>query len=78
MGDRRYRYHHKIEHLETQYDDVKAYIDANLRKGTTLPLVVENAASAPTATAARLYFDTVTSKFYVGNGAAFIAISGVI
>lgn len=68
----------KLLHLETQYDDAKAYIDANLRKGTVLPLIVENAASAPTATAARLYFDTVTLKFYVANGTSFAAVSGVV
>ena len=68
----------KLLHLETQYDDAKAYIDANLRKGTALPLIVENAASAPTATAARLYFDTTTSKLYFANGTAFTEIMGVI
>ena len=68
----------KLNALETQYDAAKVYIDANLRKGTALPLIVENAASAPTATAARLYFDTVTLKFYVANGTSFAAVSGVV
>lgn len=68
----------KLKHLETQYDQVKVYIDANLRKNTTLDLVVQTAASAPTATAGRLYFNTATSRFYIADGIAFIPISGVI
>lgn len=68
----------KLNALEKQYEEAVEYIDANLRKGVDLPLIVESAASAPTATAGRIYFNTTTSKLYFGNGVSFVEILGVI
>ncbi|MGI5840154.1 MAG: hypothetical protein ACOX8W_10915 [bacterium] len=65
----------RLDHLETQYDEAVAYIDANLRTDTSKELRVQVAAAAPVHAAGKIYYNSTTGVFAGSDGSAWISMS---
>ncbi len=62
----------RFRHMETQYEEAAAYIDANLRLNTALEFRVETTAAEPAGHAGRVIFDTTAGLFKGYDGSTWV------
>jgi len=65
----------RLRNLETQYDEVIAYWEANpFRLLAGEPLAVETAASAPSHGAGRIYYNSTSGELIISDGAEWVKL----